>query len=94
MRKIIGLFVLTISFSFNHVAFAQSCHPDCKCRLWDVLDSGCAQMELACGTSGGAFPNCLLTLNHCCYYEIGSCELGSCGVFTFKKCYVGGCTYT
>lgn len=94
MRRFIGLVILTLSFSFNHVAFAQGCNADCKCPTWEVLDSGCELRELACGTSRGAFPNSLVTLNHCCYYEIGSCLLGSCGVFTFRKCYVGGCTYT
>jgi hypothetical protein len=94
MRGFIGLIVLTISFSFNHVAFAQDCIPTCRCGVADVLDSGCMWTELGCGTSGGAFPNCNLLGNHCCYYEFSSCVTGSCGLFYFKKCYVGNCTST
>lgn len=94
MLRIVGLIVLTISFSFNHVAFAD-CFSTCNCRgTWDVIDYGCQWTELGCGTQGGAFPNCNVLGNHCCYYEFAFCPNSGCNYFYFRKCYVGGCTYT
>lgn len=95
MRRLIAVVLLILSFSINHVAFAQDCTSTCRCGgVWDVYDSGCTWTELGCGTNGGTFPNCNVLGNHCCYYEYSYCTVGGCGFFTFKKCYVGGCTYT
>ena len=93
MLKFVGAVLLIVAFSFTHVAFAQ-CQSDARCGVWDVIDSGCEWNTLGCGTSGGTFPNCNLIANHCCYFEFGSCVRGGFGTFYFKKCYVGGCTYT
>ena len=93
MLKFVGAVLLIVAFSFNHVAFAE-CQSDARCGVWDVIDSGCEWNTLGCGTSGGTFPNCNLIANHCWYFEFGSCVRGGFGTFYFKKCYVGGCTYT
>ena len=93
MLRFIAAALLTLSFSFNHVVFAQSCDPSCaRCQVWEVLDYGCQWTELGCGTQGGTHPNCNLLGNQCCYFEWSYCVTGTCGFFYFKKCYLGGCT--
>jgi hypothetical protein len=95
MLRFVAAVFLTVSFSLNHTVFAQSCDPSCsRCTVWEVLDYGCQWTELSCGTQGGTHPNCNLTGSHCCYYEWSSCVNGTCGLFYFRKCYVGGCTET
>jgi hypothetical protein len=96
MKKVFGLVVLTLCFSFNHLTFAQECYSTCRCRQsYEVLDYGCQWTTDSCGTSGGQFPNCNLLGSHCCYFENGICESGYCaGFFTFRQCYLDSCNYT
>jgi len=42
MKKLLGIVLLILSFSANHLTYAQDCHSTCRCRTsWEVLDYGC-----------------------------------------------------
>lgn len=91
LKKLLGIVVLTLSFSLGHMAFAVDCFSDCNCRVsYDVYDYGCVWTE-SCASP--VFPNCVPLNNHCCYFEWGYCP-GSCGTFYFRKCFLDSCNYT
>ena len=48
MLRFLGVVLLTISFSLNHVVLAQSCDPTCsRCGLWEVLAYVVSGLNLA-----------------------------------------------
>ena len=93
MKKLLGIIVLILSFSANHLTYAQQdCHSDCNCRQsWEVLDYGC-QFTYNCYDS--AHLSCEPVYNHCCYFEWGICSISGCGsTFYFRKCFLDTCNY-
>jgi hypothetical protein len=93
MKRLLAIILLILSFSFNHLTFGQTdCVSTCRCRTsWTVYYTGCA-FTFACYDD--AHLSCQPGYNHCCYYEYGYCNDGSCGSsFYFRQCFLGNCNY-
>ena len=92
MKKLLGIVLLIISFSSNHLTYAQiECTSTCRCGSWEVADYGCAYTYTCYDAS---HLSCEPIYNHCCYYELGYCNNGGCSPsFYFRKCFLDSCNY-
>ncbi|MDX6446770.1 MAG: hypothetical protein QOH71_3844 [Blastocatellia bacterium] len=86
MKRFVGLVLLVLSFSANHLAYGD-CNATCRGRSWEVMNYGCEYTTTDC--YGIGHPNCYPAGNFCCYYEYA--YNSSCGLFYFKKCYSDSC---
>ena len=90
MKRLLGIVILILSFSLNHVAFAQGeCTSTGHCHSsWEVLDYGCT-LTYTCYDINHL--SCEPGWNHCCYFEYGYSD--KCGYFYFRQCYLDTCNY-